>query len=186
MEQRRSRRTVADLESSLYSSLANQVQVTEEGKNIATVSKETSFEISLSSPSIPFPVEQLYCQLTDPHHQRIRCCITSTQPGVYTVKYTPTLPGPHQLRITIRDTDIPGSPFAIHAMPSPEMRGDVKHIISGLNKPWGVAVSKNGEVVVSENYALVTASVCTVGRGRRSGHLDPWNLDEDISSFRVV
>ena len=101
LEQRR--KMVADLESSLYSSLANQVQVTGEGKNIATVGKETSLELSLPSPSISFPIEQLCCQLTDLHRQHIHCSITSTQPGVCTVKYTPTLPGPHQLRITIRD-----------------------------------------------------------------------------------
>ena len=153
---------VADLETNLNSvcfSLVNQVQVTGEGKNVATVGKETSFELSLSSPSatssIPFPIEQLCCQLTDPHHQHIHCSITSTQPGVCTVKYTPTLPGPHQLRITIRDTDIPGSPFTVNVvLPSPEMSGVVKQTISGLRHPWGVAVSNNtsGEVVVSESY----------------------------------
>ena len=152
------RRMVADLETNLNSvcsSLVNQVQVTGEGKSVATVGKETSFELSLSSPSatssIPFPIEQLCCQLTDPHRQHIRCSITSTQPGVCTVKYTPTLPGPHQLRITIRDTEIPGSPFTVNVvLPSPEMRGVVKHTISGVNNPWGVAVSNSGEVVISE------------------------------------
>ena len=153
MEQ--SRRLVANLETNLNSVLVNQVQVTGEGKYVVTVGKETSFELSLSSPSatssISFPIKQLCCQLTDPHHNHIRCSITSTQPGVCTVKYTPTLPGPHQLRITIRDTDIPGSPFTVNAvLPSPEMRGVVKHTISGLNRPSGVAVSNSGEVVVSE------------------------------------
>ena len=159
LEQRR--RMALDLETNLnsvYFSLANQVQVTGEGKNVATVGKETSFELSLSSPSatssIPFPIEQLNCHLTDPHHQHIHehCSVNFTQPEVCTVKYTPTLPGPHQLRITIRDTDIPGSPFTVNVLPSPEMRGVVKHTISGLNRPSGVAVSNStsGEVVVSE------------------------------------
>ena len=56
--------------------------------------------------------------------------------------------GVYQLRATIRDTDIPGSPFTIRVPPTPEMRGVLKNIISGLTKPWGVAVSKSGEVVV--------------------------------------
>ena len=62
----------ADLETNLdsvSSSLVNQVQVTGEGKHVATVGKETSFEVSRSSPlaasSIPFPTEQLCCQLTN-------------------------------------------------------------------------------------------------------------------------
>ena len=174
MEQRR--RMVADLETNLNSvcsSLVNQVQVTGEGKNVATVGKETSFELSLSSPSatssIPFPIEQLCCQLTDPHHQHIRCSITSTQPGVCTVKYTPTLPGPHQLRITIRDTDIPGSPFTVNAvLPSPEIRGVVKHTISGLNTPYGVAVSNSGEVVVSEKSGHCISVYSREGKKIRS------------------
>ena len=173
LEQRR--RMVADLETNLNSvcsSLVNQVQVTGEGKNVATVGKETSFELSLSSPSatssIPFPIEQLCCQLTDPHHQHIHCSITSTQPGVCTVKYTPTLPGPHQLRITIRDTDIPGSPFTIRVLPSAEMRGVVKNTISGLKKPWGVAVNKNGEVVVSESYGHCISVYSREGKKIRS------------------
>ena len=172
MEQRR--RMVADLETNLNSvcsSLVNQVQVTGEGKNVATVGKETSFELSLSSPSatssIPFPIEQLCCQLTDPHHQHIHCSITSTQPGVCTVKYTPTLPGPHQLRITIRDAEIPGSPFTVNAvLPSPDVR--VKHIIGGLAKPMSVAVSSSGEVVVSETNGHCISVYSRKGKTIRS------------------
>ena len=149
---------VADLETnltSLSSSLANQVQVTGEGKNAATISKETSFELSLSSPatsSIPFPISHLYCQLIDPHDHHIHCSITPTQPGVCTVKYTPTLTGPHQLKITIRDSDIPGSPFTVSVLSSPEMRGVAQYTIPGINKPCGVTVSKSGELVVSEHH----------------------------------
>ena len=149
MEQKR--RIVAELETSLTSLSSTLVQVTGEGKNAATAGKETSFDLSLSfpaTPSTPFPIKQLCCQLTDPHHQHIHCSITSTQPGVCSVTYTPTLRGPHQLRITICDNDIPGSPFTVYVLSSSfDM---VKHTIIGFNNPWGVAVSKNGEVVVSE------------------------------------
>ena len=130
------------------------VQVTGEGKGLVTIGKKTSFELSLSSQmplSILFLIKHLSCQLTDPHHQHIHCSITSTQPGVCTVKYTPTLRGPHQLRITIRDTEIAGSPFTIHVLPSPEIRSVVQRIIPAVQKPWGVAVSKCGEVVVSDH-----------------------------------
>ena len=171
-------RMVADLETNLNSVcsfLVNQVQVTGEGKNVANVGKETSFELSLLSPSatssIPFPIEQLCCQLTDPHHQHIHCSITSTQPGVCTVKYTPTLPGPHQLRITIRDNDIPGSPFTVNVvLLSPEMSGvvPVKHTISGFNRPYGVAVSNGGEVVVSECHGHCISVYSRKGKKIRS------------------
>ena len=145
------RGTVADLELSLISLFSSLVEVTGNGKDVAAVDKETSLELRLppsAGSSIPFLIKHLSCQLIDSHHQLIRCSITSTQPGVCTVKYTPTLPGPHQLRITIRDTDIPGSPFTVNVY----VKGVVKHTITGVKKPHGVAVSKSGEVVVSESF----------------------------------
>ena len=166
----------ADLETNLdsaSSSLVNQVQVTGEGKHVATVGEEASFEVSLSSPlatsSIPFPIEQLCCQLTDPHDQCIDCSITSMQPGMCTAEYTPTLPGPHQLRITIRDTDIPDSPFTVNVvLPSLETRSVVKPTISGLTRPWGVAVNNSGEVVVSEYYGHCISVYSRKGKKIRS------------------
>ena len=141
-----------DLSHLLSSSL---VQITGEGKEQATAGKETSFELSFSSQTaspLPFQLcKHLSCQLTDLHHQHTSCNITSTQPGVCTGKYTPTLSGPHQLRITMRDNDISGSPLTVQVLPSSEIRVALQHAITGLNRPWSVAVSRSGEVVVSEN-----------------------------------
>ena len=73
-----------------------------------------------------------------------------------TVKYTPTLRCPHQL-----STNIPGSHFTVHVLPSPvmteavERRSLVPHTIVG---------SKSGEEVVSK-------SACRVEWVRRSSHL---------------
>ena len=153
-ELKKMKRRVGNLEEFVLSRFPSSlVQVTGEGKELATAGQETYFELSFSSlvsSSLPFPIKHLSCQLTDPHHQQIHCSITSTQPGVCTVKYTPTQRGPHQLRITVRNTDIPGSPFTICVLPSPEMRGVVQHTITGIDSPGDVAVSKSGEVVVSE------------------------------------
>ena len=148
------RRVVQLMEFVLTQFPSSLVQVTGKGKELATVGKKTSIELSLQSEtalSIPFLLEQISCQLTDPQHRYVPCSITFTQPGVCTVMYTPTLSGLHQLRITIRDNNIPGSPYTVCVLPSPEMRGVVQHTITGVNKPYGVAVSKSGEVVVSEH-----------------------------------
>ena len=149
------RKRIVDLEEFVLSHFPSSlVQVTGEGKGLTTAGKETSLELNLSSQtasSLHFPIKHLSCQLTDPHQHNIHCSITSTQPGVCTVKYRPTLRGPHQLRITIRDTEIAGSPFTVCVLPSPQMRGVVQHTITQINGPYGVAVSKSGEVVVSEH-----------------------------------
>ena len=125
------------------------VQITGEGKEHASVGKQTIIELTFSSQAnllIPFSIKQLSFQLTDPRHQCVPCSITSTHPEVCTVTYTPTLRGTHQLRIAINETDIPGSPLTVHVLPSAIM----KHKISGLKRPWGVALSKSGELVVSK------------------------------------
>ena len=133
------RRRVGDLEEFVLSHFPFPlVQVTGEGKKLATAGRETSFQLHLSSQtasSLLFLFQQISCQLTKPYHQHIHCSITSTQPGVCTVKYIPTLRGPHQLRITIRDTEIAGSPFTVHVLPSPEMRGVLQNTITGTKSP---------------------------------------------------
>ena len=136
------------------------VQVTGEGKEVAYFGQETTIQLTISSQGIlPFPIKQLSCQLTNPKSQRVPCHITHTQPGVYTLTFTPVLLGPHQLKITIRDTDIPGSPFTIRVLSSsammrmvPENRGVVQGTIHYVSRPYGVAVSSSGEVVVSEYW----------------------------------
>ena len=135
------------------------VQVTGEGKEVAVFGQETTIQLNISSQdtlSLPFPIDQLSCQLTNLKSQHMPCNITHTQPGVCTLTFTPILIGPHQLKITIRDTDIPGSPFTIRVLSSammrmlPENRGVVQGTIHGVKQPYGVAVGNSGEVVVSE------------------------------------
>ena len=152
-ELKKMRRRVRDQEELLN------VKVTGEGKEVAILGQETTIQLNISSLSLPFSIEQLSCQLTNTKSQRVPCHITHTQPGVCTLTFTPILLGSHQLKITIRDTDIPGSPFTICVLSSammgmvPENRGVVQDTIWGMNKPYGVAVSKSGEVVVSDCYA---------------------------------
>ena len=137
----------------MESTLGHLVQVNGEGKEIATAGQMTSFELIDSSQanlSLPFSLDQLSCQLTDPNSQHVECSIISNQPGMATVSYTPTLRGAHQLRITVGDVDIPGSPFTVRVLPSLEMRGVPINTITRVRSPWGVAVSENGEILISE------------------------------------
>ena len=155
------KRRVRDLEEILSVHFPSSlVQVTGEGKEVAGLGQETTILLSLSSQVIlPFPIEQLSCHLTNPKSQNVPCHIIHTQ-GLCTLTFTPVLLAPHQLKITIRDTDIPGSPFTIRVLSSsalmrmvPENRGVVQGTIHSVQHPYGVAVSNSGEVVVSECYA---------------------------------
>ena len=158
------RRRVRDLEELLNVHFPSSlVQVTGEGKVVAFLGQESTIQLNISSKGgLSFTIEQLSCQLMNTKSQHVPCHITHTQPGVCTITFTPILLGPHQLKITIRDTDIPGSPFTIRVLSSamridpenrgviPDHRGVVQGTIYGVSGPYGVAVSNNGEVVVSE------------------------------------
>ena len=160
-----------------------------EGIKIATAGQEGTIQLKTFQTipaSLPFPIKQLSCQLTDPQHQHVPCSIISTQPGVCTVTYIPTLRGPHQLRIAIRNTELMGSPFTIHVRPSFQMRGVILHTISPVEGPYGVAVSTSGDIVVSKTWAADRISVYSRegkklrsfgSKGSKIEHIeDPWNV----------
>ena len=138
----------------METTLGHLIHVNGEGRERVTAGQMTSIELSVPSQatlSFPFLLDKLSCQLTDPNSQHVEYSITSTQPGMVTVSYTPTLCGAHQLKITVGDTNIPGSPFTVHVLPSIEMIVVPINTITQVHTPWGVAVSESGEVVVGEN-----------------------------------
>ena len=134
--------------------IASQIVTKGKGTELAMAGKETSIELtvlsqSTSSTSLPFKL--ISSQLTASNSsQPVECTITPTQPGSYTIHYTATARGTHKLRITVGGSDIPSSPFTVHVLPTLEMRGHQLDSITGLNEPYDVAVSANGEVIVSE------------------------------------
>ena len=156
----------------------SQVQVTRKDNNVAVLGQETTVQLSIFSQDtrllLPFPIEQISCQLMNKKSQHVPCNIIHTQPGVYTLTFTPVLLGPHQLKITIRDTDIPGSPFTIRVLSSSAMRmvsenrGVVQGTIRGVSGPYGVAVNNSGEMVVSEYYAYHISVYSKKGKHIRS------------------
>ena len=132
------------------------LQVTGDGKEWAFVNEETSIELSFPSSGTPFlPHEQLIssCQLTDPLNEQVPCTITPTQPGVCSVMYTPTMRGPHQLRIKIKEIDIQGSPFKVNVLPK-AVKGAARHTITDVEYLQSVAVSKSGDVVVCHDMRI--------------------------------
>ena len=129
--------------------------------------KTSTFELT---SSLPLNLDALSCQLTVPgSSEPVECTITPTQSGGCSISYTPAVRGPHQMRITVGGTDIPNSPFTIHVYPTPEMRGEQIGTITPLNFPQGVAVSKSGEVVVSEGNNRITVFNRDGGKKRSFG-----------------
>ncbi len=80
----------------------------------------------------------------------VKCDITQThQEGKYNITFTPST-RQDQLIVQVGGVDIPDSPFTLPVIPPPEMKGKPVNIITGLSRPWGIAVCDNGDIVVSE------------------------------------
>ena len=68
----------------------------------------------------------------------------------YEINYQPTMKGRHQLHIKVKDQHIRGSPFTVVVKLPVKELGTPFLTIDEMRGPWGVAVNKRGEVVVTE------------------------------------
>ena len=109
------------------------------------------FQFPDGSP-VPLPPSHISCYSTPPDNsQPIKCTVKeSTQSGQYKVVFTPITRGLHQLHVRVHDINIPGSPLSIPVSISPKMRGNPVKSITGLNTPWGIDVTDDGLMIVSE------------------------------------
>ena len=119
------------------------------------VGRESTCTISLFSPvgsTSPFPSSLVSFYLSPPdNEQPVECSVKeSSQSGEYQITFTPNTRGLHQMYVRVGGKDIPGSPVSIPVSIPPEERGTPVNIITGLNEPWGVDVSEDGLVIVSE------------------------------------
>ncbi len=110
-----------------------------------------------SQDGLPFPLppSHISSTLSSPGNTHsVKCDITqSRQPsGKYKITFTPSTKQ-DQLIVQVGGVDIPDSPFTLPVIITPQMRGKPNNIITELNKPWGIAVCDNGDIVVAENGA---------------------------------
>ena len=121
------------------------------------IKKKFSFSLSMKaadSSLVSVPVSSLRCSLVpvgkgdEPIHTTVTT--TSTHPGVYRIHYNPSTHGTHTVKVQIcvvqlEDTSlfIPFNPYLDNITPV--------RTITELNRPWGVAVSDDGHVIVTEH-----------------------------------
>ncbi len=125
--------------------------------HLPLVGESSIVNMSLSRTNgtpVPVPTSLISCQLTPPTNPLviIQCTVNETPTiGTYSITFTPTTRGPHQLQVKIGDAEITSSdsvnvPVSIPA----KMRGKVVKTIDGLNRVAAVAVTDNGSVIVCE------------------------------------
>ena len=126
-------------------------------KNACYAGKKSTITVNLQTHDgspLSVPLSLISCELSSAgDSQLISCDINETQSGNHDISFTPHTGGEHQLTIQLGGVNIPGSPFILHIIHSPEMRGKPVNIISGLSYPCGIIVTKNEEIVVAESSA---------------------------------
>ena len=113
------------------------------------VTATLSLQTKLGSPYKILPSLPLTCHLIScDTSQAIVCDIKETE-GKYSVSFTPSVHGKHQLMMQVGGINIHSSLFSFYVVPSPEMRGKPVKTILGFNRPWGTGVAD--KMIVTEN-----------------------------------
>ena len=141
-------------------------------KNACYAGTKSTMTLNLQTQNgTPFsiPVCLISCQLSTTDDSPVKKCdINEIQSGKYDISFTSHTGGKHQLTVRIGGVNIPGSPFTNRIIPLPEKRGIPVNIISRLNRPWGVVVTKNERVVVAERESQCITILNEEGRKFRS------------------
>ena len=107
------------------------------------------------------PIESFKCELvSEITGTRTNCIVNKTEQGQYEISYQPTIKGRHQLHIKVGGQHIRGSPSSVAVKSPVEKLGTPILTLGGVDRPMGVAITKRGEVVVTDqgmggNYVTV-------------------------------
>ena len=115
--------------------------------------KKFSFSLSMEAPLVSVPVSSLRCSLVpvgkgdEPIHTTVTT--TSTHPGVYRIHCNPSTHGTHTVKVQVYDVELEDTSLVIPFNPYLDNITPVR-AISEFNRPWRVAVSDDGHVIVTE------------------------------------
>ena len=121
-----------------------------------TMNNETvSFPLSIQfcdSSLLTVPLSSLSCSVVpvDTTTPITATVTTTTHSGVYTIHCSPITRGHHQVNVQANDVQVDGTLVVIPFNPYLDKITPVR-TISELNKPWEVAVTDDGHIIVSEN-----------------------------------
>ena len=118
--------------------------------------KKVSFSLSMEAPDsslLSVPLSSLRCSLVpvSKSHKPIHTTVTttSTDPGVYRIQCNPSTSGTHTVKVQVYDVHLEDTSLVIPFNPYLDNITPV-HTITELKDPWGVAVSDDGHVMITE------------------------------------
>ena len=126
-------------------------------KKIDCISKAASFSLSMEAPDssvLSVPLSSLRCSLVpvgkgdQPIHTTVTT--TSTDPGVYRIQCNPSTRGTHTVKVQVYDVQLEDTSLFIPFNPYLDNITPVR-TITEFKGPWGVAVSDDNHVIITES-----------------------------------
>ena len=131
---------------------ASKCHATGKGLEVAVVGeKSTCILHAVNGGGMPCeePI-RLDCELLSEITGTKASCSIERRQSQYEISYQPTIKGRHQLHIRVEGQHIRGSPFSVAVkLPVEKLRTPIL-TISGVRRPWGVAINQRGEVVATD------------------------------------
>ena len=91
------------------------------------------------------------CQIKSLHNGVIADCnIDDDGSGRYSIQYTPTVRGRHELTVLIDGQHVAGSPFPVFVSIHPTQLGKPVKVWDGLDNPVGITANSKGDILVTE------------------------------------
>ena len=138
----------------VYTSLL-QCKVKKIDRHQITCEKEVrvSFPLSLELPNsslLTVPLSSLSCSVVSTDNTPINTTVTTTEhPGVYRIHCSPVMNGPHQVNVQVNNVQLESTSLVIPFNPYLAKHTSIR-TIDGLNRSYGVAISNDGHVIVTE------------------------------------
>ena len=105
----------------------------------------------LSSNKIARRHCKVSCSLRSLYNNVItECKVGQTRAGQYSIQYTPTVRGCHELTVSVNWQQVAGSPFPVFVSIPPTQLGKPVKVWTNLTKPTGITVNSVGEILVLE------------------------------------
>ena len=127
---------------------------TGKGKEMADLSESATAVVHVFDnefKAYTSPLTTLTCELeSQSTGKRTECTMKKTEGHKYEISYQATSRGRHQLHIKVEGEHIKGSPFPVTVKLPVQKLGNPVLTICELEWPWGVAVSKRGDIIVAE------------------------------------
>ena len=139
-----------------YSSTALQQCRVKKIDRITPAGTAVSFSLSMEAPDssvLSVPLSSLRCSLVpvgkgdQPIHTTVTT--TSTDPGVYRIQCIPSTSGTHTVKVQVYDVQLEDTSLVIPFNPYVDNITPVR-TITELNHSWGVAVSDDNHVIITE------------------------------------